>query len=82
MIISRVECREKIGVCLDTCHVSDGGYDIAGNLEEVLGEFDRVIGLDRLKALHINDSLNPPGARRTGTPESEKERWGLRPYAT
>ncbi len=63
-IISRVECREKIGVCLDTCHVSDGGYDIAGNLEEVLGEFDRVIGLDRLKALHINDSLNPPGARK------------------
>ena len=51
--------REDLGVCLDTCHVYDGGYDIVGNLDGVLAEFDRVIGLDRLKALHLNDSKNP-----------------------
>ena len=51
--------REDLGVCLDTCHVHDGGYDIVNDLEGVLEEFDRVIGLDRLKALHLNDSKNP-----------------------
>lgn len=50
---------DDLGVCLDTCHVYDGGYDIVGNLDGVLEEFDRVIGLDRLKALHLNDSKNP-----------------------
>ena len=50
---------DQVGVCLDTCHVYDGGYDIVGDLEGVLAEFDRVIGLDRLKALHVNDSKNP-----------------------
>lgn len=54
----------RLGVCLDTCHIWDGGYDIAGNLEGVLEEFDRVVGLNRLKALHINDSKNPLGARK------------------
>ena len=54
----------KIGVCLDTCHVSDAGYDITNDLDGVLEEFDRVIGLDRLKALHLNDSKNPLGARK------------------
>ena len=49
----------NVGVCLDTCHVYDGGYDIVHNLEGVLAEFDRVVGLDRLKALHVNDSMNP-----------------------
>jgi len=49
----------RVGVCLDTCHVYDGGYDIVGNLDGVLAEFDRVIGLDRLCALHLNDSKNP-----------------------
>lgn len=63
-IIDRVELKDKMGVCLDTCHVSDGGYDIAGNLDGVLSEFDRVIGLDRLKAIHTNDSLNPVGAHK------------------
>ena len=48
-----------LGVCLDTCHVYDGGYDIVGNLDGVLTEFDRIVGLDRLKALHLNDSKNP-----------------------
>ena len=56
-IIDRVELREHIGVCLDTCHVWDAGYDIAGDLDGVLAEFDRVIGLNRLKAVHINDSI-------------------------
>ena len=51
--------REDVGVCLDTCHVYDGGYDIVGSLEGVLQEFDRIIGIDKLKALHINDSKNP-----------------------
>ena len=50
---------DRIGVCLDTCHVYDGGYDIVNDLDGVLAEFDRVIGLDRLKALHVNDSKNP-----------------------
>lgn len=55
---------ELLGVCLDTCHVSDAGYDVAEDLEGVLAEFDRVIGLDRLRALHLNDSKNPCGARK------------------
>ena len=49
---------------MDTCHVSDAGYDIAGDLDGVLTEFDRVIGLDRLKAVHVNDSMNPLGAHK------------------
>ena len=63
-IIDRVELNGKIGVCLDTCHVSDAGYDITNRLNDVLEEFDRVVGLDRLKALHLNDSKNPLGARK------------------
>ncbi len=63
-IIDRVELNDKLGVCLDTCHVSDGGYDIAGDLDGVLTEFDRVIGLSRLHAVHTNDSLNPVGAHK------------------
>lgn len=63
-IIDRVELSDKLGVCLDTCHVSDAGYDIADDLDGVLTEFDRVIGLDRLRAVHVNDSLNPRGAHK------------------
>ena len=63
-ILDRVELRGKMGVCLDTCHVSDAGYDISGDLDGVLTEFDRIIGLDRLKAIHLNDSKNPIGARK------------------
>ncbi len=63
-IIDRVECKERIGVCLDTCHVWDGGYDVVGDLDGVVTEFDQVIGLDRLKAIHINDSVNPFGAKK------------------
>ena len=58
-IIDKVELSDKVGVCLDTCHVYDAGYDIVGNLDGVISEFDRVIGLDKLRAIHINDSKNP-----------------------
>ena len=63
-ILSRTKHPECMGVCLDTCHVWDGGYDIKERLEEVLYEFDRIIGLGRLKAIHLNDSKNPPGSRK------------------
>ena len=63
-IIDRVALSDKLGVCLDTCHVSDAGYDIADDLDGVLTEFDRIIGLGRLKAVHINDSLNPRGSHK------------------
>lgn len=58
-ILSKVELTEKMGVCLDTCHVYDAGYDLVDHLDEVLEEFDRVIGLNRLRAVHLNDSKNP-----------------------
>jgi deoxyribonuclease IV len=58
-IIDKVKLSEKVGVCLDTCHVHDAGYDIVNNLDGVLTEFDKIIGLERLKAIHINDSKNP-----------------------
>lgn len=58
-IISKVKLNDHLGVCLDTCHVYDAGYDIVNNLDEVLDEFDRIIGLDRLYAIHLNDSKNP-----------------------
>lgn len=63
-IVDRVELGDRLGVCLDTCHVWDAGYDIAGNLDGVLEEFDRVIGLDRLRAIHLNDSKNPLGSHK------------------
>ena len=63
-IIDRVELKDKIGVCLDTCHVHDGEYDIVNNIDEVLAEFDKIIGLDKLCAIHVNDSLNPFGAHK------------------
>lgn len=63
-IIDRVELSDKVGVCLDTCHVWDGGYDIVNDLDGVLKDFDRVIGLKRLKAIHLNDSLNARGAKK------------------
>ncbi len=63
-IIGRVELADHVGVCLDTCHVWDGGYDVAGRLDDVLEEFDREVGLDRLRAIHLNDSKNVLGARK------------------
>lgn len=63
-IIQRVERKDRIGVCLDTCHVYDGGYDIAGDLSGVLDHFDAVIGLSRLRAVHLNDDKNPIGSHK------------------
>ncbi len=63
-IIDRVERKDKLGVCLDTCHVWDGGYDIVHDLDGVLTEFDQVIGLTRLKAVHLNDSMNGLGSHK------------------
>ena len=63
-IVDLVEKRDKLGICLDTCHVWDGGYDIVNDLDGVLTEFDRIIGLDHLKAIHLNDSLNPLGSHK------------------
>lgn len=63
-IIEKTECSEKLGVCLDTCHVWDGGYNIVENLDGVLEEFDACIGLERLKAIHLNDSMNVCGSHK------------------
>ena len=63
-IIDRVEFNNKLGVCLDTCHIWDGGYDIVNNLDGVLEEFDHIVGLNRIKAVHLNDSLNPCGSHK------------------
>ena len=58
-IIDSVELKDKVGVCLDTCHIYDGGYDIVNNLDDVVKEFDNIIGLEKLKAIHLNDTKNP-----------------------
>ena len=63
-IIDGVHLNEKLGVCLDTCHINDAGYDVVGDIDGVLEEFDRVIGIERLKAIHINDSINERGAAK------------------
>ena len=63
-IIAQVDLADHVGVCLDTCHVWDAGYDIVGDLDGVLEEFDRVIGLDRLHAIHLNDSMNARGSHK------------------
>lgn len=78
-IIDRVE--HPLGVCLDTCHIWDGGYDIVGNLDGVLEEFDRTIGISRLKAIHINDSLNDCGARKDRHAKIGKGKIGLDAFA-
>lgn len=63
-IIDKVECKEKIGVCLDSCHIFDGGYDIVNDLDGVFEEFDKVIGLNNLRAIHLNDSKNIMGSHK------------------
>lgn len=63
-IIEKVDFKEKIGICFDTCHVHDSGYDIINNFDNVIKEFDEILGLDRLKVLHINGSLNKMGAKK------------------
>jgi deoxyribonuclease-4 len=64
MIIDGVALKERLGVCLDTCHVFSAGYDIVNELDQVLDEFDNIIGLGRLKAIHLNDSMNPFASRK------------------
>lgn len=63
-IIDGVVYNEKLSICLDTCHINDAGYDVVNNFDGVLKDFDRIIGLDRLKVVHLNDSKNPLGARK------------------
>lgn len=63
-IIGGVKLKNRMGVCLDSCHISDGGYDIVSDLDGVLDRFDQVVGLEYLKAFHLNDSMNPAGARK------------------
>mgnify|MGYP000123108837 CR=1 FL=1 len=63
-IIDGAKAGDRLGVCLDTCHVYDAGYDVVNRLDDVLAEFDRVLGLDRLKAIHLNDSKNPMGSHK------------------
>jgi deoxyribonuclease-4 len=63
-IIDKVELKDKLGICLDTCHIFDGGYDIVNDLDGVLEEFDKIIGLSRLKAIHLNDSMNYLGCHK------------------
>lgn len=63
-ILDGVVLQEKVGVCLDTCHVHDAGYDIVNDLDGVLAEFEAIIGLERLRAIHVNDSMNPRGSRK------------------
>lgn len=63
-IIDLTKCPQKLGVCLDTCHIWDGGYDVYEGLDKTLEEFDNILGLDRLKAIHLNDSLNERGAHK------------------
>lgn len=80
-VIDKVEDDERLGVCLDTCHVFDGGYDIVGDLDGVLDEFDRVIGLERLKAVHINDSKNPLGSHKDRHEKIGEGQIGLNAFA-
>lgn len=79
-IIERIKLKEKIGICLDTCHVYDAGYDIVNNLDGVLDEFDRIIGLDRLKAVHLNDSKNESGSRKDRHEKLGEGTMGMRTF--
>ena len=63
-ILDRIDLSDHMGICMDTCHVWDAGYDIANHLDDVLAEFDHIIGLNRLKAIHLNDSMNPLGSHK------------------
>ncbi len=76
-IMDQVKYREKIGICLDTCHIWDGGYDIVHDLEGVVQEFDSVIGLEHLKAIHLNDSKNPLGSHKDRHEKIGKGQIGL-----
>lgn len=64
LILDQIQCQDKVGICFDSCHLSDAGYDLKENLDNVLKEFDQIIGLDRLMAFHLNDSQNPIGSHK------------------
>lgn len=81
-IIDGVTLNEKIGVCFDTCHVFDAGYDIVNNLDDVLDEFDRIIGIERLKAVHLNDSMNYLGCHKDRHEKIGKGAIGLEAFKT
>ncbi len=81
-IIDMTECGDKLGVCLDTCHVFDGGYNIIDNLDDVLSEFDRVIGLKRLRAIHLNDSLHGYESHKDRHAKIGEGKLGLEAIAT
>jgi len=81
-IIDQVELQDKVGICMDTCHIFDGGYDIVGNLDGVLAEFDQVIGLERLKAVHLNDSRNILGSHKDRHEKIGQGKIGLPAFAT
>ena len=76
-IVDAARDGDRIGVCLDTCHVYDAGYDVVGRLDDVLDEFDRVLGLSRLRAIHLNDSKNPMGSRKDRHEQIGKGSLGL-----
>ena len=76
-IIDGAKAGDRLGVCLDTCHVYDAGYDVVNRLDDVLAEFDRVLGLDRLKAIHLNDSKNPMGSHKDRHEQIGKGSLGL-----
>ena len=78
-IIEGVNLKEKVGVCMDTCHVHEAGYDIVNNLDGVLAEFDKYIGLDKLYAIHLNDSKNERGARKDRTKSLVEGRLASKP---
>ena len=80
MIIDNVRLNDKIGVCLDTCHVFDGGYDIVNNLESTIEEFDKIIGIKKLKAVHLNDSKNTCGSRKDRHEQIGKGNIGLEAF--
>lgn len=79
-IIDNIKLKDKIGVCLDTCHIFDGGYDIVNNLEGVLEEFDKIIGIEKLKAIHLNDSKNPCGSKKDRHEKIGKGNIGLKAF--
>lgn len=80
-ILNLVEKKSKMGICLDTCHVWDGGYDIVHDLDGVLNDFDHIIGLERLKAIHLNDSLNDCGSHKDRHARIGEGKIGMEPLA-
>jgi deoxyribonuclease-4 len=79
-IIEKVDLKENLGVCLDTCHVYDAGYDIVNELDDVLEKFDKALGINRLNAIHLNDSMNPFGSHKDRHEKIGKGKIGLEAF--